>query len=225
MIHYHGTPISPRRHLERMAGRHFCVSFAAPQDLRTCLRIGQSVLLDNGAYSVYTRGIKFDEKGYYKWLDPILAPPHWAVVPDVIKGDEKAQRAMVARWRFGRNLGAPVWHLGLSLNYLYKLTDEWPRVCLGSSAEYWQVGSPHWARRMDQVFDALAKRHQRLPWLHGLRMLSQTTRWPLSSADSVNVGRNFKTVGTCAECMAMRIDAKQPKARWRSPGGLFKEFQ
>ncbi len=51
MMHYHGTPITPRAQLERMAGRMFCVSYAAPQDLATCLRIGQSVMLDWFGYS------------------------------------------------------------------------------------------------------------------------------------------------------------------------------
>lgn len=65
MLHYHGTPITPRAQLERMAGRMFCVSYAAPQDLATCLRIGQSVMLDNGAFSVFTRGHTFDRDGFY----------------------------------------------------------------------------------------------------------------------------------------------------------------
>jgi hypothetical protein len=29
-LHYHGTPITPRPVLQSLAGRHFCVSFAAP---------------------------------------------------------------------------------------------------------------------------------------------------------------------------------------------------
>ena len=56
MIHFHGTPITPRAQLLRLAGKHFCVSFAEPRDADTCLAIGQSVLWDNGAFSIYTRG-------------------------------------------------------------------------------------------------------------------------------------------------------------------------
>lgn len=51
-IHYHGTPITPAAVLETLAGKHFCVSFAAPQDVARCHRIGQSVLLDNGAFTL-----------------------------------------------------------------------------------------------------------------------------------------------------------------------------
>ncbi len=51
MIHYHGTPITPKERLYELAGRHFCVSYAAPGDLRRCHELGQSVMLDNGAFS------------------------------------------------------------------------------------------------------------------------------------------------------------------------------
>lgn len=216
MIHYHGTPITPREQLERMAGRHFCVSFARRDDLTTCLRIGQSVMFDNGAFSAFTRGALFDLVRFYDWLEPNLAPPHWAVIPDVIGGDVSDQRAMVQSWPFRRDLGAPVWHLGLSIDYLLELTDAWPRVCFGSSAEFWEVGSEKWAHRMDEAFNALARRHSPLPWVHGLRMLGQAGgRWPLASADSTNVSQNFKRDGGCAECKAAPIDGVQPAPRWR----------
>jgi hypothetical protein len=216
VIHYHGTPITPRTQLERMAGRNFCISFAHPQDLKTCLRIGQSLVFDNGAFSTFTRGHPFDEKGFYKWLAPILAPPHWAVIPDVIGGDVKQQKTKTKRWPYRADLGAPVWHLGLPLSYLKELTNEWPRVCFGSSEEYWKIGSAKWVRRMDEAFNALAKWHRIMPWIHGLRMLGQTSGpWPLASADSTNVGQNFKASTGCAECLAARLDARQPAARWK----------
>lgn len=217
MIHYHGTPITPRAQLLRMAGRHFCVSFAAPADLRTCLAIGQSVMLDNGAFSAFTRGLQFDEAALYRWLDPVLHHPHWAVVPDVIDGDAGAQRERLARWPFPRELGAPVWHLALPLEYLYELCDQWPRVCLGSSGQYWNVGAPRWCARMDEIFNALAARYTRMPHLHGLRMLGQTGGgWPLASADSTNVAQNFKRDTGCAECKAALIDVQQPAAVWKA---------
>jgi uncharacterized PurR-regulated membrane protein YhhQ (DUF165 family) len=111
-----------------MAGRMFCVSYAAPQDLATCLRIGQSVMLDNGAFSVKTRGIAFDMPGFYGWIEPHLGHPHWAVVPDEIGGTVEQQRAMVATWPHRKEYGAPVWHLGLPLEYLFDLCNDWPRV-------------------------------------------------------------------------------------------------
>ena len=99
MIHYHGTPITPNRYIETMAGRHFCVSYAAPAQLPICLRIGASVMLDNGAFSAFTRGLPLDVPGFYRWIEPYLAHPHWAVVPDVIGGTVEQQRAMLATWQ------------------------------------------------------------------------------------------------------------------------------
>lgn len=49
MMHYHGTPLTPRAELQKMAGKHFCVSFANPGDADWCLANGQSVMWDNGA--------------------------------------------------------------------------------------------------------------------------------------------------------------------------------
>lgn len=214
MIHYHGTPITPREQLLRMAGRHFCVSFARPDNLKVCLEIGQSLMFDNGAFSAFTRGEHLDLSGYYKWLEPMIGHPCWAVIPDVIDGPEDQQIAMIRSWPFRRELGLPVWHLGLPIDYLLWLADEWPRLCFGSTAAYWEVGSDAWCGRMDEAFNALAKRHRRLPWVHGLRMLGQAgLRWPLASADSTNVAQNHNKRG-CAECMAAYIDATQCPAAW-----------
>jgi len=225
MISYHGTPITPMAQLRRMSGRHFCVSHARPDSLRICLAIAQSIMFDNGAFSAHTRGIRPDWREYYRWLSPILAPPHWAVIPDVIDGDADQQRALLQQWpREYGHLGAPVFHLGLSIDWLLELCDKFPRVCFGSAGEYWQVGTPKWCGRMDEAFNAL-HRSGRLTWIHGLRMLGQTQGgWPLASADSTNVAQNFKRDGGCSECKAEIIDAQQP-ALWWTPratqDGLF----
>jgi hypothetical protein len=217
MMHYHGTPITPRHHLERMAGRMFCVSYAAPQDLDTSLRIGQSVMLDNGAFSAKTKGRAFDETGFYRWVEPVLAHPHWAVVPDVIDGTVEQQREMVDRWPFNNAFGIPVWHLGLPISYLIELCDGWGRVCFGSAGRFWKIGDDAWRGRMDEAFNALVCTYgARIPWVHGLRMLGQGGGpWPLASADSTNVGRNFKEGHVCTECMAQRVDSSNPPLRWQ----------
>jgi hypothetical protein len=172
-------------------------------------------MLDNGAFSCFTRKVPFDLHGFYEWIDPILAHPHWAVVPDVIGGDVETQREMVKTWPFGKQYGIPVWHLGLPLDYLFELCDEWGRVCLGSSGEFWQVGSPRWSAKMDETFNALARRYPRLPWTHGLRMLGQgSNEWPLSSADSTNVAVNHSRQKECPGCMAKRINSQNPPTKW-----------
>lgn len=199
-----------------MAGRHFCVSYARPDDLDDCLRIGQSVMLDNGAFTAFTQGKKLDIPGFYAWLDEHLSHPHWAVVPDVIDGTEDEQRESAKGWPFPKELSAPVWHLALSIDWLLELADNWPRICLGSSGQYWEIGSQAWCKRMDEAFNALSSKRRHLPWIHGMRMLGQSDGpWPLASADSTNVARNFKTIHVHPDVMAARIDAVQPAKKWR----------
>jgi hypothetical protein len=204
-IHYHGTPITPRAQLSRMAGEHFCVSFAEPRDADICETIGQSVLWDNGAFSAFTRNADLDERALYAWLEPRLYHPHRAVVLDRIGGSVEAQRDMLARWPFPRELSWPVWHLDKPLEYLSELADEWGALCLGSAGEYWQVGSVTWERRMEKAFEHLMQRG-RLPWLHGLRMLGHVGAWPLASADSTNVAQNYGRDTGCAYCKARQLN-------------------
>lgn len=216
MIHYHGTPITPIKAIETMGGKHFCVSYARPDDLKRCLNIGQSLMLDNGAFSAKTRGLPFDRDGFYEWVEPLLTHPHWAVVPDVIDGSVQEQRDMVKSWPFRKEMGIPVWHLGLSISYLIELCDLWGRVCFGSAGEYWQIGTPKWCHRMDEAFNALVKTYGRqIPWVHGMRMLGQASGpWPLASADSTNVALHHAEHLECAGCMAKRIDSVNPPSTW-----------
>jgi hypothetical protein len=213
LIHYHGTPITPIKALETMVGEHFCVSYARPDDLKRCLKIGQSVMLDNGAFSAKTRGLEFDAQGFYKWVDPLLGHPHWAVVPDVIDGSVEQQKEMVKTWPFRKEFGIPVWHLGLPIEYLLDLCNDWGRVCLGSAGEYWQLGTPKWHGRMNEALNALTHTYGKLPWLHGLRMLGQT-EYPLASADSTHLAQNHSKKDYCAGCFAKRINANNPKTNW-----------
>lgn len=214
MIHYHGTPITPRHKLLEMQGRHFCVSFADPRDLETVLKIGQSVMMDNGAFTAYTKGKLMDKAGYCAWCEEYLVAPNWAVIPDVIGGSEDQQKECLKEWAFPAFLSAPVWHMNLSIDYLLYLSDQFPRVCIGSSGEFWQIGTRKWEQRMDQAFEALSRRRF-LPWVHGMRMLAQSEkRWPLASADSSNVARHHNELRISPEIMAQRIDAAQTPRKY-----------
>lgn len=213
MIHYHGTPLTPRRELLKMAGKCFCVSYANPGDADWCLTHGQSVMWDNGAFTFRERG-GLDPDAFARWVEPRLGHPHWAVVPDVIDGDEAEQRALVAAWPHPRELSAPVWHMVLSIDWLLDLAGDWPRICFGSTRKYWQVGSEAWERRADEAWNALERRGLR-PWVHMLRGMDLCgDRWPFASADSVNVARNFKDRAVCPERMARVIDGRQSPIKW-----------
>jgi len=219
MIHYHGTPITPRPLLMQMAGKCFCVSYASRNDADICISIGQSILWDNGAFSFFTQNKPPQWKGYYKWLEPRLGHPHWAIVPDIIDGTIEEQQLLLEQWPHSKTFSAPVWHMGLSVDYLLKLVDDgWSKVCFGSSGTIWEIGSPQWERKCDEAFNALA-RNGPLPWTHMLRGLSLGgKRWPFASADSANVATSHHGQGHTKlehpEYMARTIDAVQTPVHW-----------
>lgn len=215
MIHYHGTPLTPRSEMLKMAGKHFCVSFANPYDADWCLMHGQSVMWDNGAFTMHTKGKQVDWNNFYDWVAPRLGHPHWAVVPDVIDGGIEDNLQLIKQWPHDKAMSAVVWHLAEPITHLLDLCElGFAKICFGSSGAFWQVGSESWERRTDEAFNEMEKRGIR-PWVHMLRGLALSgDKWPFASADSVNVARNYKDTKTCPERMARRIDAVQCPVKW-----------
>lgn len=214
-IHYHGTPITPRRVLDTLAGRHFCVSYAAPSDVKHVHAIGQSVMLDNGAFSAWTVGRAVDWVGYYRWADEWLDyQTTWAVIPDVIDGDEAANDALLEQWPHG-DRGAPVWHMHESLQRLERLCARYSRVCIGSSGAYCVVGSASWHDRMTEAMNLICGDGPAPVWLHMLRGMSLAgSHYPFASLDSTDVARNHHLPSKSAAAMAARWDAQQCPAVW-----------
>lgn len=214
-IHYHGTPITPRAVLDTLAGRSFCVSYVAPNDVKHCHAIGQSVMLDNGAFSAWTKGRPVDWESYYDWTAPWLCHhTTWAVIPDVIDGTEQDNDALIAQWPHGER-GAPVWHMHESIARLVTLCHRWPRVCIGSSGAYRVVGSDGWHRRMTEAMNAVCGNHAAPAWMHMLRgMALAGSQYPFASLDSTDVARNHNRPQNSAATMAARWDAIQCPARW-----------
>ncbi len=215
MIHYHGTPITPIAALYELAGRHFCVSHANPQDVARCHQIGQSVMLDNGAFSAWKIGRATDWLAYYKWAERwLFYPETWAVIPDVIDAGSQEQDGLIREWPHGHK-GAPVWHMDEPMHRLLRLCDEWPRVCIGSTAEYAVVLSPSWSRRMDEAWNEITKRHKFLPRVHMLRGMQLSGRhWPFASVDSTDVARNHNRPQNSPGKMAAKWDAQQCPGTW-----------
>jgi hypothetical protein len=214
-MHYHGTPITPLTALYEMSGRCFCVSFAAPGDIKRVHQIGQAVMLDNGAFSQWKQGKPTNWPKYYEWVEEWLAyPTTWAVIPDVIDGGAEVQDALLKDWPHGQR-GAPVWHMDEPVERLLRLCDEWAKVCIGSTSVYSEVMSDRWRARMDEAFDAVAKRHHFLPWIHMLRgMQCSGERWPLASVDSTDIARNHHLPHKSPRGMADRWDKMQCGATW-----------
>lgn len=224
MIHYHGTPLTPRDQLYKMAGKHFCVSFYNPQDAKVCMQIGQSIMWDNGAFSCFKNNSSLNFDKYYKWLEDKLGHPHWCIIPDVIDGSVEEQKQLLKQFPYPNDLSAPVWHIALSEDYLFHLIDNYPKICFGSSGEYWNVNSEKWCSRIDYIFNLLSKKYRYLPYIHMLRGLSLGgSKYPFASADSVNVARNFKDTNKCPEIMARKIDSMQNPIKW-SEAEIQKEF-
>jgi hypothetical protein len=208
-IHYHGLPLTPEVMLLDLAGNHVCISHSTrrPPQVEMALRLMQSIMFDNGCFTTHQQGGVLDVNAFYTWVDPMLGHPHWAVVPDKIDGTVDEQREFAKTWPFPREFGAPVWHLGLPIDYLLELVDEWPRVCFGSSGAYWKVGSDKWRRRMEEACNAIWCKRTRTPNIHGLRMMDQAGKgWPLASVDSVNVARNYKDRDEMPGQMAQRLN-------------------
>ena len=202
MIHYHGGPITPETCAYRVwRGRHAFVSFAEPRQIELAAAICQTFALDNGAFSLWRQGQATDWEGYYGWCDEWLSHPacDWAIIPDVIGGAEDENDTLAGKWPFGHR-GVPVWHLNESAGRLARLAGEWPRVALGSAAE-WDVSVPSKClERLYDVLPAICRRGQPAVKLHGLRMLSHriVASVPLASADSTNVARNIGIDGNWA---------------------------
>lgn len=198
MIHYHGGRHSTWQvAVEIWKRRHALVSFADPQQINIAADVAQSFVLDNGAFSVWRRGIEIEWRSYYGWVEQWMRHPgfNWAVIPDVIEGDEAANDALLEQWPFGKSAGVPVWHFHESIDRLSRLAVEWPRVALGSSGQYGTVGTEKWWGRMQQIMEAVCEDGRPIVKLHGLRMLRPAVCQyiPLSSADSAGVSRGVGT--------------------------------
>jgi hypothetical protein len=204
-IHYHGTPITPNRVLHTLAGGHFCVSFMRPDQVEWCDKHGQSLMIDNGAFTAWKSGKALDQshwQGYYDFCDIWLnRPTTWCVIPDVIDAGTQEQDALLREWPFGQR-GAPVWHMDEPVSRLLRLIDDWSRVCIGSTAEFAAVGSPAWDRRMDDAWNEISRTNTRTPNIHMLRgMQTVKWRWPFASVDSTDVARNHNRVGDALKMM------------------------
>lgn len=232
---YHGGPITPETcAIKVWRARCAFVSFAHPGQIETAAGVCSSFALDNGAFSFWRANKPTDWDGYYAWCEQWLAHPScdWAVIPDVIDGDEKANDDLLTDWPF-RDRGVPVWHMHESIHRLERLCGSYERVAIGSSGQYAAVGDYRWWPRMGEALDAICNEEGKPDVkLHGLRMLDPDvfTRIPFSSADSTNVAQNigidsawrgtYQPVSkeTRAIVLAERIEQFNAPAVWKRGG-------
>ena len=215
LIHYHGTPITPIAALYQLSGRHFCVSHAHPADVARCHQIGQSVMLDNGAFSAWKAGKATDWPGYYAWADRWLdCPTTWAVIPDVIDGSTQLQRraagGMAARQAAGR----------ASLAWTNRL-----RACCGWSkpaGRAFASGRPQntpWCcrmlgRRAWTGVGRIATTFARAAAPHAAGDAALRHAVAVRPVDSADIARNHCRDHNAPRAMADRWDAMQTPHRW-----------
>jgi hypothetical protein len=242
VIHYHGAPFSGGIQTRTtLQGRHACVTFADRKDTALAAEICQSFMLDNGAFSAWKSGVPLDLEGLAQWV------LHWSrhpgfdfyLIPDVIDGTVDDNIRLSATWfnLVGADLfrkGAPVWHLHEPLPLLREYISTRPRVALGSSGDYAQIGTAQWWHRMAEAME-VATDADGFPRtkLHGLRMLDPTifSVFPFSSADSTNVARNIgidsawagtyqpASKGMRAMVLMDRIERHASAFRWSGQAG------
>jgi hypothetical protein len=189
----------------------------------------QSFVFDNGAFTVWRQGGTLDVDGYIRWVEDWHRHPgfDWALIPDVIDGDEDANDRLLEEWP-SHLPGVPVWHLHESIERLQQLASKWRTVALGSSGQWASPGTDSWWKRIGDAMNAICDDQGRPACrLHGLRMLNPAifSRLPFASADSTNAAVNggsvgrfgmypAPTAGQRAEVVASRIEAHNSAAVW-----------
>ena len=214
MIVYHGTPFGGTREgvAAFLRGRHALVPYPRPEDLGAALEVCQTVIVDNGAFSAWKSGRPIvDWSSYYAWLETFYRHPAfaWAIIPDVIDGDESDNDELVDQWPC-HIPGVPVWHLHESLDRLQRLIRLCSRIAFGSSGQWSSPGTPAWHYRMAQAMEVLCDSSgMPLKPLHGLRMADTNLvkKYPFASVDSTNSAQN--------SCLIRRFGTYPSATRWQ----------
>ncbi len=246
MIHYHGGPITPMPvGLACWKSRHAMVSYARDEQMALAAEICQSFALDNGAFAAWGNGQPFNLHGYLRFAAKWWRHPgfDWALLPDVIDGTEEQNDELIDKtlelMPLHRSYWVPVWHLHESLLRLDRLSEQWPRVALGSSGDWSDPGSKGWWNRIAEAMEILCdKDGTPKVKIHGLRMMDPTifSHVPFSSVDSTSVARNTGrdtkwkgpyeplTETTRAMVLVDRIESHASANRWTGSAGVQKNF-
>lgn len=197
MKKYHGTPVGGTRQdtARFLLARDALVPFPRRDDMGAVAEFCRSFVFDNGAFSTWKRGEPMDVDGYTRWVEEWHKHPgfEWALIPDVIDGNEADNDAMLRDWPKHLLPGVPVWHMHESIGRLHRLCKQWQTVALGSSGQWASPGTSGWWERMTEAMNAICDEQGRpMARLHGLRMLDPAifTKLPLASADSTNAAVN-----------------------------------
>lgn len=231
-ITVYGLPINPRHLVEELVDPSFCVSYATRGRLGKQLEQAISMvadtgllLIDNGAFSNHQAGkSSFDADyldGFIEWANEILldCPQAIVVLPDVIDGtlEENERLLHETMCAFPVDRTMPVWHMHEPISAFLHLAEGFEWVAIGSSAQYFDIGTPIWHARMQELFAAIDAWEATSngafirPRIHMMRAQSQLHAYPFDSADSCNVAMNHSRQSKKGEAFAAfagRIDGK-----------------
>ena len=219
----HGLPINGTHNeapaIEALAGGSFLASYfySRPGFNKLGRQVDQAIdlvgddgvfFLDNGAFTSFKNGTSIADDadyldGFYAWAGDIMdrCPQALAIIPDVIDGSTDRNNEMISE-AIGSGLDfermVPVWHLHEDLAQLEHLVCDWNHIAIGSSGDFWKVGSAEWKARIDEMFahlDALFADQEFSaayvrPKLHMLRGIAVMDSYRFDSADSVNLAVN-----------------------------------
>ena len=139
-IHYHGTPITPRSVLTELAGRNFCVSYGHRNEVQWCHDHGQSVMLDNGAFSYWQAGSHVQGgglDGYYHWVEAVAGlPHHLGGHPRCDRRQRRRRRPCFTKWPQRADQGRPGVAYARIPGTAQRLANGYERICIGSSEQY-----------------------------------------------------------------------------------------
>ena len=196
MIKYHGTPVTPRNiFFKALTNRNALISFANPQDIKVAFENCNKVILDNGAFSMWTKKKKTDWNKYYDWVKE-HSNRDFYFIPDVIDGSEIENDALLKDNPFSD--GVPIWHIAESFERLERLASDYDFIAFGSSGEYSELGTEKWHRRMNEAMRVVCNKDgEPQVKIHMLRCLNPKifTKYPFFSGDSTNLARNHHRDG------------------------------
>jgi hypothetical protein len=244
VIKFHGGPITPERAaIAAWYRAEAMISFANPDQDELAFAIADQVALDNGAWPIFSAGKgAINEDAYLHWVNRWRRPPAfaWCLIPDQIDGTEQENDKLLCAWPLGPDISVPVWHMHESVHRLERLINRYPRVAIGCSGEYVQIGTQKWWGRIAEAMEvACDEDGHPFTKLHGLRQMDPEvfSVVPYSSVDSTNVARNIgidskwtgsyvpKNKETRAMILRENISNHASSERWPGAGGIPRNLQ
>jgi hypothetical protein len=207
----HGTPITPKRYLKQLKGHSFCVSYMHPEQLDDCIDLvgkDQILILDNGAFTAWKKGITLDAAwwdGFYSWANAAMDRCDQAVcvIPDVIGGSEAENMALISDAIHNDKIKYPeramaIWHMNESLDQLKKLYRLFNFVGFGSCADVDIAKNGNDSKYYNKIKETFAHMDYwdanygiaNRPWIHMMRGLGVLHKIGFDSADSCNIAMN-----------------------------------